>query len=274
MNTRTCLIFSLLAMLNFCCAPLQAFAGSETASKISTAACQSDENLEKQKKVKIMENYYLKRGRTPEEARREAMESVNAQEAREKLRKEGKITVSPMIKANSNKEIKTPRNVADVQKTAEKSSRTVDIVVVQKSLHQMFLIKNNKILKKYFVALGKSPKGHKQHRGDNRTPEGTYILDYKNVNSAYLLSIHISYPNEEDRKSARLRGVDPGGMIMIHGQPNRIGYSADEDQEGEVNVDKFLQPSNWTNGCIALLNSDMAEVYRMIEPGTPITILP
>ena len=61
---------------------------------------------------------------------------------------------------------------------------------------------------------------------------------------------------------------------MIHGQPNRIGYSADEDQEGEVNVDKFLQPSNWTNGCIALLNSDMAEVYRMIEPGTPITILP
>lgn len=274
MNKHTCLIFSLLAVLNFYCAPLQAFAGSETASKISTSTKLTDKNHEKLEKVKIMENYYLKRGRTPEEANREAWESVNAQEAREKLRKEGKITVTPVKQADSDKEIKAPRNVEDVQKTAEKSSRTVDMVVVQKSLHQMFLIKNNRILKKYFVALGKSPKGHKQHRGDNRTPEGTYILDYKNVSSSYLLSIHISYPNEEDRKSARLRGVDPGGMIMIHGQPNRIGYSADEDQEGEVNVDKFLQPSNWTNGCIALLNNDMAEVYRMIEPGTPITILP
>jgi murein L,D-transpeptidase YafK len=270
MNKLICLI-PLLFVFNICGISQQALADNQISSNSVGAGKTADPNSEKLKKVKIMENYYLKRGRTPEEALKEAWESVNSQEIRDKLRKEGKITVKPVkITASTN----VPKSIADIQQSAQRSSRRIDMVVVQKSLHQMYLIKNNKILKKYFVALGKTPKGHKQYRGDNRTPEGDYILDYKSVSSNYLLSIHISYPNDMDRKSARMRGVDPGGMIMIHGQPNNIGYSEDEDREGEVNVDKFVQPSNWTNGCIALLNNDMAEVYGMIEPGTPITILP
>ena len=241
------------------------------------------QNHDKLEKVKLMESYYLKRGRSPEEARKEAWEAVSAQEAREKLRAEGKLktgaAAAAQVKTDTNAGASPdPRRrdgpVDSIYETAQASTRPVDMVLVRKSVHQMELIKDHKILKKYFVALGKSPKGHKQHRGDRRTPEGVYVLDYKKPSAEYTLSIHISYPNDEDLRSARERGVDPGGMIMIHGQPSRIGHSEDETRDGEFNVDKFLQPSNWTNGCIALLDNDMAEVYRMIEPGTPITILP
>ena len=235
-------------------------------------------------KVKIMESFFTKRGMAPAEARRQALEAVAAQELREQLQAEGKITVrrvKPGEPAAPAAGSTAPVSAAAATRGGDSfyqsvatSSRPVDLVVVRKSMHQMELIKNRKILRKYFVALGKTPKGHKQHRGDNRTPEGNYILDYKKASSEYSLSIHISYPNDDDRQKARSRGLDPGGMIMIHGQPNRIGRSADEDQDGELNVNKFLQPSNWTNGCIALLNNDMDEVYQMIVPGTPITILP
>lgn len=260
-----------------------AAAKTPVASASSAQTALVKQNHDKLEKVKLMESYYLKRGRTPEEARKEAWEAVSAQEARDKLRAEGKLKTRPAgaaeAKADATAGTKPAARLKDspadsIYQTAQASSRPVDMVLVRKSVHQMELIKDHKILKKYFVALGKSPKGHKQHRGDRRTPEGVYVLDYKKPSAEYTLSIHISYPNADDLKSARERGVDPGGMIMIHGQPSRIGHSEDETRDGEFNVDKFLQPSNWTNGCIALLDNDMAEVYRMIEPGTPITILP
>ena len=113
------------------------------------------------------------------------------------------------------------------------------------------------------TTFGANPKGHKLQQGDERTPEGQYLLDYKNANSLYYKSIHISYPNERDRQEARRLGVDPGGDIMIHGQKN--GY------EG---LSFLAQWFNWTNGCIALTNKDMDSVWEAVPPGTPIEIRP
>lgn len=152
---------------------------------------------------------------------------------------------------------------------AIRSGRTIDLVVVQKSSHKMELIKNGKVFKKYWIALGHSPRGRKLMRGDQKTPEGKYILDFKNSDSNFYKSVHISYPNQDDLRRAKAAGVDPGSMIMIHGQPNSIGRTAGNDS-----IEKFVQPMNWTNGCIALINSDMDEFYNMVEPGTPIIIKP
>jgi murein L,D-transpeptidase YafK len=113
------------------------------------------------------------------------------------------------------------------------------------------------------VVFGSNPKGHKQQQGDERTPEGEYVLDYKNTNSSYYKSIHISYPNDQDRENAKKLGVSPGGDIMIHGQPNRWGKFS-----------LVTQLFNWTNGCIALSNSDMDAVWNAVDPGTPIQIRP
>ncbi len=143
------------------------------------------------------------------------------------------------------------------------SEQTADFVLVVKSESRLYLIREGEEFAAFRVAFGSNPKGHKQQQGDERTPEGRYTLDYKNANSAYYKSIHISYPNTKDRENARKRGVDPGGHIMIHGQRN--GY------EG---LSIFAQFFNWTNGCIALNNPDMDVVWKAVSPGTPIEIRP
>ena len=125
------------------------------------------------------------------------------------------------------------------------SNRNIDLVLVRKSLHRMELIKNNKVFKHYHVALGKNPVGKKEYRSDNRTPEGRYTLDYKKPYSQYHLAVHISYPNSEDLKQAKKNKVDPGGLIFIHGQPNEIGRENDDSDDGNINFNKFIQPSNW-----------------------------
>jgi len=99
-----------------------------------------------------------------------------------------------------------------------------DNVIVKKSQSKLFLMKNGKIIKEFHVAFGADPKGHKQKEGDERTPEGHYTLDYKKSNSSFYKAIHISYPNEDDRKNAEELGVNPGGLIMIHGQKNKLGF--------------------------------------------------
>ena len=138
-----------------------------------------------------------------------------------------------------------------------------DYVLVIKSEKRLYLLQDGDVFASFRVAFGRNPKGHKQQQGDERTPEGRYILDYKNPYSKYYKSIHISYPDHEDRRRARERGVDPGGNIMIHGQKN--GY-----ERWEV----FAQFVNWTNGCIALKNSEMDYVWEAVKVGTPIEIRP
>ena len=143
------------------------------------------------------------------------------------------------------------------------SNKKADLVVVVKSEYRLYLIRDGKLFESFPVVFGSNPKGHKQQQGDERTPEGEYFLTYKNSNSAYYKSIHISYPNAQDREHARKLGVDPGGDIMIHGQANGWEWAT-----------FFAQLVNWTDGCIALTNKDMDKVWEAIEPGTPIEILP
>ncbi len=138
-----------------------------------------------------------------------------------------------------------------------------DQVLVVKGEYRLYLMQNGKVMQSFPVAFGGNPKGHKQQQGDQRTPEGTYLLGYKNSSSAYYKSIHISYPNARDRESARRRGVSPGGDIMIHGQPNGWGRWA-----------PLMQLFNWTDGCIALSNKHMDIVWESVNPGIPIEIRP
>lgn len=139
----------------------------------------------------------------------------------------------------------------------------VDLVLVEKSKSRMYLKSGDKIIKEYRVVFGADPVGHKQQEGDERTPEGRYVLDYKKKDSAYYKAIHISYPNSTDKKRARSKGVDPGGAIMIHGQKNGWGWLGF--------VSRFF---NWTDGCIAVTDEEMEEIWNLVETGTPIEIRP
>ena len=139
----------------------------------------------------------------------------------------------------------------------------VDHVVVNKAHHRMFLMKKDRVIRSYWIALSDRPYGDKEYEGDRKTPEGTYTLDYINDHSTYYKSFHISYPNAQDIEEARKLGRRPGGMIMIHGQP----YSSNP-------YHATVQRSDWTNGCIAILNQEMDEFIALVDPGTPITINP
>jgi murein L,D-transpeptidase YafK len=138
-----------------------------------------------------------------------------------------------------------------------------DRVVVRKSERQLLLMRAGEVLRSYKVALGLRPEGHKQFEGDYRTPEGAYRLTRRNPNSEYFLSIQVDYPNARDVERARRQGLKPGGAIMIHGQPN----TPRKPRDYYSNVD-------WTEGCIAVSNSDMVEIWLMTPPDTPIEIHP
>jgi murein L,D-transpeptidase YafK len=139
----------------------------------------------------------------------------------------------------------------------------VTLVRVLKNEHKLQLLAGSKVLHEFHVAFGANPQGHKMQEGDERTPEGSYTLDYKKSDSAFYKAIHISYPNQKDIASAKARGVQPGGQIMIHGQKNGLGW-----------LSLINQHFDWTNGCVALSNSDMDVVWALVQAGTPIEILP
>ncbi len=138
-----------------------------------------------------------------------------------------------------------------------------DFVLVVKSESKLYLLKNGEILSEFHAVFGTSPRGHKSRQGDEKTPEGFYVLDYKKEDSAFYKAIRISYPNEKDKRRARHLGVNPGGNIMIHGQRNGFDW-----------LSWLTQKSNWTDGCIALLNRDMDIVWQRVDEGTPIEIRP
>ena len=140
---------------------------------------------------------------------------------------------------------------------------SVDRVVVEKSKRTMTLLKQDREVRTYKIALGRDPVGPKVRLGDNRTPEGIYYVDYKVRNSAYHRALHLSYPNPDDVERARALGVPPGGSIMIHGMKN------DHLWMGDV---QYL--FNWTNGCIALTNREIEEVWALVSPWTPVEIRP
>ena len=136
-------------------------------------------------------------------------------------------------------------------------------ILVDKSERTLYVFADKKIVARFPIALGLQPVGHKEREGDNKTPEGRYILDWKKANSDYYRAIHVSYPNAADIAHARKLGVSPGGAIMIHGQPN------DPKVRRAVRVYPFR---DWTYGCIALSNEDMQALWDMVRVPTPIEI--
>ena len=140
-----------------------------------------------------------------------------------------------------------------------------DRILVDKSDHRLTVLSRGKVIASFAAGFGLHPVGHKQRQGDRRTPEGKYVLDRKNPNSAYYRSIHISYPNDADRAQARRGGYPPGGDIMVHGQPN----------DARVAAAVALWPSpDWTDGCISLSNADMKRLWELVDVPVPIEIRP
>lgn len=139
----------------------------------------------------------------------------------------------------------------------------VDHVVVKKSERRLYLLQGAQVVRSYHVELGLSPIGQKERSGDFRTPEGNYRLGVRNPHSDYFLSIRVSYPSPADVKRARARHWDAGGSIMIHGLPNLMKHDTD-----------YYESHDWTDGCIAVSNADMVEIWMLTPDDAPIDIYP
>jgi murein L,D-transpeptidase YafK len=139
----------------------------------------------------------------------------------------------------------------------------VDRVVVHKAQRRLDLMHGGNVVRTYHIQLGLNPVGQKERSGDFRTPEGTYRLDRRNARSDYFLSIKVSYPNETDLARARARHWQTGGSIMIHGLPNLLKHDVD-----------YYERTDWTDGCIAVSDADMVEIWMLAPDNTPIDILP
>lgn len=138
-----------------------------------------------------------------------------------------------------------------------------DRVLVRKSARKLELYRGDELLRSYHVSLGKHPRGHKQQEGDGRTPEGHYVIDYRKPDSAFHRALHISYPSPADVAAAKARNVSPGGLIMVHGLRNDLGF-----------LGRLHRLKDWTNGCIAVTNDEIDEIARVVTDGTPIDIVP
>jgi len=138
-----------------------------------------------------------------------------------------------------------------------------DEIIVRKSERRLYLMRNGQVLRSYRVALGLMPEGPKERAGDFRTPEGRYQLTRRNARSDYFLSIQVSYPNDDDMRRAHRQHLDPGGSIMIHGLPNNLRHSPD-----------YYATADWTDGCIAMSDADMVELWLMTHDNIPIDIRP
>ncbi|HZR55777.1 MAG TPA: L,D-transpeptidase family protein [Terriglobales bacterium] len=146
---------------------------------------------------------------------------------------------------------------------AEKTGLVIDHLIVYKSDRKLVLLSEGKELKSYRVALGAVPVGPKTRQGDHRTPEGSYILDSRNPKSQFYKAFHISYPASKDIASAKKLGVNPGGDIMLHGLPKNYAW-----------VGKAHTLHDWTDGCIAVTDEEMDEIWALVRVGTPIEIKP
>ncbi len=142
-------------------------------------------------------------------------------------------------------------------------SKGVDKILVLKSARKLELISDGKPIRTYRISLGKQPKGPKMREGDKRTPEGLYWVDWRKKSDKFNLAMHINYPNISDAATARREGVNPGSMIMIHGTP-----------DSEDNPEELFHTLDWTDGCIAMKNYEMREVWNMVKNGTMVEIRP
>ncbi len=140
-------------------------------------------------------------------------------------------------------------------------TETADRIIVEKSSRTMKLMRGDKVLKTYKVALSRQPVGAKEREGDHKVPEGEYVVDSKNPHSRFHLALHVSYPNTSDRERARKLGVKPGGNIEIHGLDSKYAW-----------VGSLQRQVDWTDGCIAVTNSEIEEIWPLVSVGTPVEI--
>lgn len=138
-----------------------------------------------------------------------------------------------------------------------------DRILIHKQARTMELMQSGHVLKTYKLALGGEPVGPKMRQGDHRTPEGIYVIDRRNANSQFHRSLHISYPNAADRERARQLRVAPGGDIFIHGLPNGYGF-----------IGAAHRAHNWTDGCIAVTDQEIEEIWKLVANGTQVEIQP
>jgi murein L,D-transpeptidase YafK len=164
--------------------------------------------------------------------------------------------VTPSAESLSSAGTITPSRAADSLPVANR-------VLVRKSERRLFLMRGNDVIRSYRIALGLNPVGHKERAGDFRTPEGRYRLVKRNPRSDFFLSLKVSYPSTDDAARARRNGWDPGGSIMIHGLPNEPKKSAE-----------YYATKDWTDGCIAVSNSDMLEIWMLVSDNAAIEIQP
>ncbi|WP_373999688.1 murein L,D-transpeptidase family protein [Bdellovibrio bacteriovorus] len=139
----------------------------------------------------------------------------------------------------------------------------IERIVVSKDRKELYLISGDVLVRAFEVAFGRNPEGHKQFEGDNKTPEGIYSIDYKNPKSEFNKSLHISYPNKQDIEYAKSQGKSPGGDIMIHGLPKG-------QRKGQLTG--IVHPFNWTQGCVAVTNEQIEEVYALVKENTLVEI--
>ncbi len=164
--------------------------------------------------------------------------------------------------------IQTAVQAEPVRTPVDWSQVTIDKVMVYKTDRRVDLLEDGKVITSYQMRLGFTPIGHKTTEGDGKTPEGKYTLDWRNPNSQFYRSFHVSYPNQQDLAQAKARGVSAGGDIMIHGSAKKTGGSKGEP------LYNYLPRKDWTWGCIAIRNSDMDEMWDNVKNGTEIEILP
>jgi len=143
------------------------------------------------------------------------------------------------------------------------AEQKADRIIVAKKARTMELMHAGQVLKTYKIALGSEPIGPKTRQGDHRTPEGHYVIDRRNSRSQFHRSLHISYPNAADRDHARALGVSPGGDIFIHGLPNGYGF-----------IGAAHRTRDWTDGCVAVTDQEIEEIWTLVNNGTPIEIRP
>jgi murein L,D-transpeptidase YafK len=148
-------------------------------------------------------------------------------------------------------------------KPQTKNKETVDEILILKSEHKMTLLSHGEVLHTYQVALSTVPVGAKERNGDHKVPEGDYRIDSKNPGSQFHLALHVSYPNEVDRAQAKKLGADPGGEIEIHGLAKKYAW-----------MGSLHRKYDWTNGCIAVTNAEIEEIYPLVPVGTKVAIKP
>jgi tetratricopeptide (TPR) repeat protein len=173
-------------------------------------------------------------------------------------------TLRQEVKSKGNEVMTLQKKIAALeQKVFAIQKGPADKILIEKKKRRLALISRGEVLKTYKIALGGNPNGPKERQGDNKTPEGTYVIDSRNRDSRYHLSLHISYPNEKDKQRAKELGVSPGGDIMIHGI-----------QSGFSSVGDFHTGVDWTKGCIAVTDEEIEEIEKLVPNGTIVEIRP